>query len=313
MGVDVDTDVTEKQKAIEPEGGKDTNGHGQSRTESVSADTCSPATDLPNTSHVAPARPRTGADEDFADKTKWVEAQQQGRFEHRFGRLVVNEGKSRYINNSFWANLSNEVEDLKGILNQSSDEEDTAASPGEPHIASAHHGFVFGFSSQNVDILSLHPLPSQIGEYWSIYKDRVDPLLKVLHLPTLEPTVLSSASHLPNLSRGFECLLFAIYYGATTSLSSHECLIKLGEDKGVLLARYRFALEQALARANFLLTEELVVLQAFVIFLICLRRNNDARVIWTLTGLVVRIAQTIGIHRDGSHFDLAPFEIEMRS
>lgn len=29
--------------------------------------------------------------------------------EHRFGRLVVDEGRSRYINPSFWANLSNEV------------------------------------------------------------------------------------------------------------------------------------------------------------------------------------------------------------
>lgn len=29
--------------------------------------------------------------------------------ENRFGRLVVDEGRSRYINPSFWANLSNEV------------------------------------------------------------------------------------------------------------------------------------------------------------------------------------------------------------
>jgi len=257
--------------------------------------------------------PSVDAEEDFQRKTRLVD--HRGSFENRFGRLVVNEGKSRYINNSFWANLSNEVEDLKGILNQSSDEEDNlTSSPGSnaPAVPSNHHGFIFGLSSQSVDLLNLHPLPGQIADYWEIYKDRVDPLVKVLHIPTLEPTVLSAASHLSNLSRGFECLLFALYYGATTSLSAHDCLLKLGEEKPVLLARYRFAIEQALARANFLTTEELVVLQAFVIFLICLRRNNDARVIWTLTGLVVRIAQTIGIHRDGSHFGLAPFEVEMR-
>ena len=252
-------------------------------------------------------------DVDHQDKTRWVEDQQQGRFENRFGRLIVNEGKSRYINNSFWANLSNEVEDLKGILNQSSDDEDLHSSPGSnPAPPSNHQGWVFGFSSQNVDMLALHPLPGQIREYWDTYKDRVDPLVKVLHIPTIEPTVLSAASHLSNLSKGFEALLFAIYYGAVTSLNAADCAIKFGEEKNVLLARYRFAIEQALARANFLTTEEIIVLQAFVIFLICLRRNNDARVIWTLTGLVVRIAQTIGVHRDGSHFGLAPFEVEMR-
>jgi|TARA_R110002003_G_scaffold250_2_gene17723 hypothetical protein len=29
--------------------------------------------------------------------------------ENRFGRLVVEKGRSRYINNSFWASLNNEA------------------------------------------------------------------------------------------------------------------------------------------------------------------------------------------------------------
>ncbi|KAK4628633.1 Bikaverin cluster transcription factor bik5 [Fulvia fulva] len=298
MGVDASGAPTKDEDGAEQEhraGSMDfTNGHGPN----------SEVTTLPQ-----------DPDQEFQKRSRWVERQQSGRFENRFGRLVVNEGKSRYINNSFWANLSNEVEDLKGILHQSSDEEDNVDS-GSPtsqtQVPSNHHGFIFGYSSQNVELLNLHPLPGQIAEYWDIYKDRVDPLCKVLHIPTTEATVLSAASHLSNLSRGFECLLFAIYYGATTSLSAQDCLLKLGEEKSTLLARYRFAIEQALARANFLTTEEIVVLQAFVVFLMCLRRNNDARVIWTLTGLVVRISQTIGIHRDSSHFGLAPFEVEMR-
>lgn len=251
-------------------------------------------------------------DQEFRDKTKWIEENKSGRFENRFGRLVINEGKSRYINNSFWANLSNEVEDLKGILNQSSDDDEDGSPNSNNSSGTSHQGFVFGYSSQNIDLLNLHPLPNMLEQYWETYKERVDPLVKVLHIPTVEPTVLAAASHLSNLSKGFEALLFAIYYGATTSLSTPDCLAKFGEEKSVLLSRYRFAVEQALARANFLVTEEAIVLQAFVIFLICLRRNNDARVIWTLTGLVVRIAQTLGIHRDGSHFGLQPFDIEMR-
>lgn len=100
--------------------------------------------------------------------------------------------------------------------------------------------------------------------------------------------------------------------GVATSLLPEECFQEFGESQQVLLKKYRFALEQALARANCLDSEEIVVLQAFVIYLIVLRRNDDGRMIWTLTGLVVRIAQTLGIHRDGSHFDISPFEIEMR-
>ena len=251
----------------------------------------------------------------ISDKTKLIDEHGHGGVESRFGRLVMEDGKSRYVTNSFWANLSNEVEDLKGILNQSSDSDEGTIghhSVLDSFGSNSHQGFIFGLSSQNIDLLSFHPPPDQIDVYWNIYKDRVDPLCKVLHIPTLQPKVLSVASHLDALPRGFEALLFTIYYGVVTSLQAQDCVFQFGEEKSVLLARYRFAVEQALARANFLTTEEIIVLQAFVIFLICLRRNHEARVIWTLTGLVVRSAQTIGIHRDGTHFGITPFETEMR-
>lgn len=161
-------------------------------------------------------------------------------------------------------------------------------------------------------MLSLHPPPDHVPKYWKIYKENVDPLAKILHVPSMEPTVLEAKDRLDKIHRGLEALLFAIYYGAVTSMWPDETRQIFGEDKNDLLARYRFGVEQSLARADFLQTDEYIVLQAFVIFLICLRRNDDARVIWTLTGLIVRMAQTLGIHRDGSHFNLPPFDIEMR-
>ena len=153
---------------------------------------------------------------------------------------------------------------------------------------------------------------STLPLYWDTYKTNVDPLVKVVHVPTMTAQVLEAAQHMDSIPRGMEALLMAIYYAAATSLWEEECRQNFGENKDDLLARYRFGVEQALARADFLQSDEVIVLQAFVIFLICLRRNGDARVIWTLTGLVVRMAQTLGIHRDGSHFNLTPFEIEMR-
>ncbi|KAF3035544.1 hypothetical protein E8E12_003141 [Didymella heteroderae] len=232
--------------------------------------------------------------------------------ESRFGRLVVEKGRSRYINNSFWASLNNEVEDLKSVLIEPSDDEDDPNSPDSSEHSGQHQGYIFGLSSTSVDMRALHPTPEVARQFWEAYKDSVEPLVKVLHVPTFEPAFNDALQHPEKVSKGLESLLFAIYYGAVTSTTAEECLQKWGEDRSSLLVRYRFALEQALARANFLYCDEMVILQAFVIFLILLRRNDDARKIWTLTGLVVRIAQTLGIHRDGSHFGLAPFEIEMR-
>lgn len=76
--------------------------------------------------------------------------------------------------------------------------------------------------------------------------------------------------------------------------------------------QYRFGVEQALARAGFLNTKEIVTVQAFVLFLVCVRRHDDTRFVWSLTGLALRIAQSLGLHRDGTRFGLSPFDCEMR-
>jgi hypothetical protein len=89
-------------------------------------------------------------------------------------------------------------------------------------------------------------------------------------------------------------------------------MTNLGETQEKMLKQFRFALEQALSKANFINTSELCVLQAFSLFLVTVRRFDDSRFCWTLTGLVIRLAQGMGLHRDGTQFDLTPFETEMR-
>lgn len=55
-----------------------------------------------------------------------------------------------------------------------------------------------------------------------------------------------------------------------------------------------------------------MTVQAFVLFLVCVRRHDDTRFVWALTGLAIRIAQSLGLHRDGTKFGLSPFDTEMR-
>ncbi|KAI9821152.1 MAG: hypothetical protein M1827_003886 [Pycnora praestabilis] len=233
--------------------------------------------------------------------------------EQEMGRLVVEDGKSRYVNNSFWAKLNDEVEDIRGVLNEPSDDEDDHESPESISATSGdQQGFIFGFSSQIATLHALHPPSSQIYVYWQLYLENVDPLVKLLHAPSMEKVILQAKDNPESISRGTEALLYSIYYAVVTSLDLAECSMIMGEDKRTLLGRYRFATEQALARASFLNSTVLVTLQAFVIFLTCLRRHDDTRIVWTMTGIAIRIAQGLGVHRDGETFGLSPFETEMR-
>ena len=88
--------------------------------------------------------------------------------------------------------------------------------------------------------------------------------------------------------------------------------MNFGMNKSYLIRQYRFGVEQALAKAGFLNTNEIVTVQAFVLFLVCVRRHDDTRFVWSLTGLALRIAQSLGLHRDGTKFGLSPFDTEMR-
>ena len=90
-------------------------------------------------------------------------------------------------------------------------------------------------------------------------------------------------------------------------------MTNFGSSKADLNLKYRLGLEHALAKADFLNAPDIVLVQAFVIFLSLVRRHDSPRFVWMMTGLVIRMAQYLGLQRDGTHFEhLTPFEIEMR-
>jgi hypothetical protein len=200
------------------------------------------------------------------------------------------------------------------MLNEAhlSDDEDYPSPDGSIPVETEHQAFILGYSSANVDLRPFHPLPSQIPFIWKVYCDNIHPLTGLLHIPTMGKTISSVAENLSHLAKSTEALMFAIYYAVITSMPPSDVFKNFGIEKPTLLSRYRFAVEQALARANFLNTAEIVTLQAFVLFLVCVRRHDDSRFVWTLTGLAIRLAQSLGLHRDGEVFNLPPFNVEMR-
>ena len=175
-----------------------------------------------------------------------------------------------------------------------------------------HQEFIFGYSSTMMTLRILHPACNQIMTYWSIYKSNVDPVVRILHKPSAEQIFKQAVQDQSSLNKSAEALLFAVYLSVVTSLRPDECQSMLKLDRDIAMKRYRYATEQALARAGFLATQELIVVQAFTLFLTCARRQSDNRSVWTLTGLLLRMGHSLGVHRDGVQFGLSPFDTEMR-
>ncbi|RVX69623.1 hypothetical protein B0A52_06687 [Exophiala mesophila] len=234
--------------------------------------------------------------------------------EKQLGRLVVSDDRSRYVTNAFWTAMSDEIAEMRDLLDGSDteDEDETIVPESERHSQSSHQAFIFGYSSTMVDLRSLHPTPSQTFILWEIFKENVDPVVRVLHRPTARTILMNAVSNLDRLSKQAEALLFSMYLGAVVSCTPKQCQELLDDDQQSLIKRYRFATEQALARADLLNSNSLMCMQAFCLFLVFVRHCDDSRVVWSLVGLAIHLAQALGIHRDGPKFGLNPFDTEMR-
>ncbi|KAL8999049.1 MAG: hypothetical protein Q9169_002047 [Polycauliona sp. 2 TL-2023] len=243
------------------------------------------------------------------------------------GKTALEGEMSRYLGSSFWASLSDEVEGLRLELNQTSDDDikeevETSGTASKTPLTPVHpseqspsrNGFVFNFNVHKIDLRFLHPNPVQIENMCNIYLMNVDPINRILHKPTLRKFITGAKDHLDTMPGGskMQALMFAMYFAAITSLTPGECIQEFGEPKTELLARYRYGTEQALVQADILNSMEMVTLQALVIYLICIRCHDDSRVAWTLTGIAIRIAHALDLHRDDSFASLSPFNTEMR-
>ena len=129
-------------------------------------------------------------------------------------------------------------------------------------------GIFSGFNQSMKDTQSYHPSRWHAMLLWQAFVNNVDPIAKVLHIPTTQATVFAAINNPNNLEADLGALLFAIYFAATTSLTSDTAASLLGQDKSTSLSHYKQGLEQSLAAANILDTPSMRSLQAMTIYLV---------------------------------------------
>ncbi|KAK1690552.1 fungal-specific transcription factor domain-containing protein [Colletotrichum godetiae] len=225
------------------------------------------------------------------------------------GKLVRDDGRERYVSGTFWEALHTENDLDDGVIS----EDDSEFEEQTPSSRSGllQYSLISTSGTHETDTRSLHPPLNQRLEAWQLYNTNVHPVATVLHIPSVEPIVLEAMHNPQNLSAPLEALLFVIYVGAVNSLSDDECEARFGSAQSDLLAQFRRGADAAFVRARLMVTDDMLTIQAFVVYLIALR-CRDPTYSWSMTGLAVRLAQSLGMHRDGTTFGLPPFEAEMR-
>ncbi|KAF2228194.1 hypothetical protein BDZ85DRAFT_13038 [Elsinoe ampelina] len=159
-------------------------------------------------------------------------------------------------------------------------------------------------------------LPTHVSrQLWQAYLTNVHPLTKLFFDWDKATLMERAAADFGCLSDGQRAFVTAMYFLATLSLSEDECTSTFGNttpSKDELLLSLQRSTESALLAARYASTGELQVLQAIVMYILAMRNRARPAECFSLQGIAVRIAQRIGIHRDGDELGLPPAKAEER-
>lgn len=234
--------------------------------------------------------------------------------------LASGQGNAKYINSTLWRDLGDE--DMGEIYRDEQQDEELELEQQQPQQDTANNRASIVYQdpitaafmgSQGQELLHYHPSHAEALYLWKTHTENVEPLCKILHIPTTSQIVQRVSLNPSTATKTDECLLFSIYHFAIFSMTEEDCSHHLHQQRTTLLSAYSFATRQALLNANFLKTTSLTILQSLVLFLMASRSTYDPHTFWIFTGVAARIAQRMGLHRDGEGTaELTPFQVQMR-
>ncbi|KAK7741608.1 hypothetical protein SLS63_001165 [Diaporthe eres] len=184
--------------------------------------------------------------------------------------------------------------------------------PGTSYIAPTS-GVFFGQVFQSPNLLTFLPAKPAGDRLLQYYFESVHPIARCVHRPSFEAQY---ASFWEEAADGYEprasaqAVVFAAWFSAAVALDETEINREFGLTKANLVENMKVGTEVALSKANFLRTTRVETLQAFVMYMrgifvltdskIPLCREEVSRAHSVLVGAAVRMAECMGLHRDGS-------------
>lgn len=108
-----------------------------------------------------------------------------------------------------------------------------------------------------------------IQKCWELFKQNVDPVVRVLHKPSMEALVQNAAvAGISGLKPESAALMVAICYAAVITLHPAHIAQHFTEDPNLLHYRHQHAIDLAMARANWFHSNHIQVMQALAIVLV---------------------------------------------
>ncbi|XMA08950.1 hypothetical protein WAI453_001741 [Rhynchosporium graminicola] len=226
----------------------------------------------------------------------------------------------KYVASDFWEALSLEANGIREILEGGEDIDSLSEPAAESPVAFTDHtsssgNVLFGYGTPS----SVHDLTQLVTSetrriLLSAYQSRVDCIVKFLHWPSvLTAIVIKDAGQSGNESSRAQALESAICYTAVCIMTDEEAETSLGCKKALLRDQLRMSVEMSFSNAKLLEQPDLMVLQAFLIYLLGLKCSTTHASAWTLFSIAVRLAKALQLgSEDPSKYSALDMEIRRR-
>jgi hypothetical protein len=132
-------------------------------------------------------------------------------------------------------------------------------------------------------VIQLCPHPKLALYLWETYVKSVDPIVKTLHIPTVQSTIISTILEPKSAPPATLALMFSIYFAAVTALCYDEIQNTTGValDKVTLLKNFRAGLDQLLLTTEAMSQPSLTSLQALAIYVVRIFMKQCEATSWT--------------------------------
>lgn len=164
----------------------------------------------------------------------------------------------RYINEPLLSRVLEKEQELKSAIGLPIG----ATSPRRPPALRGDGIFTNPLSAQ-IDTQELFPSRWQAILLWQAFLGRVEPLVKVIHVPSAQSRIFAAINRPESVRADVRALLFAICFAATTTFLSDDAQNETLHDN---LRRYQHGMELSLYQSEFLDAPTLTSLQAMVIY-----------------------------------------------
>ncbi|KAL1860938.1 hypothetical protein Plec18170_001452 [Paecilomyces lecythidis] len=276
------------------------------------------------------------------------------------GHLSLEDGgKSRYVGTTYWAYISDEINELNQLLREQNRSHDTSppnessndsvmadsAPRADKTVAaekssrarrrsynyddSFHKSVLFpagdspSVHDKVVDSKMLNNVPTRRQSHilYKGFMSGVHAISPVLHPPTVLKMYnqfwrwynYSDYSGEPCPDPSFIPLLYAIWYGGSVTVSIRTIKSEFDVDsRSSLSTMYSDEVTRWLSKISFPRSPSLRGLAAFLIVQTILSKEEEPLTSSLFISLALRVAQTMGLHRDPAQFGIAPAEAESR-